>query len=95
MRRRVPSLIGRLWRYRFHPVTQYGYDMLVDGRRRYGTTRMNAGLALIAAGFVLKRSNPAPRRVYRADLGPGESIGIRVIQKGEVVEETFVPEPSG
>lgn len=78
---------------RLHPVSRYGYGMLVDGGKRSNNGEMGIGLAMIVAGMALKRRSRPPQRLYRTELGVGESVAIRVVENGEVVSETVVPGP--
>jgi len=78
---------------RLHPVSRYGYSMLVDGGKRSSNSEMGMGLAIIVAGMALRRRNRPPQRLYRTELGVGESLAIHVVENGEVVSETAIPGP--
>lgn len=81
------------WRVtRIHPLTRSGYDMVLDGVNRGSNGRTGVGLAMIAAGWMLKRRQRPAERIYQAELDVGEAIAIRVVREGEVVSETVVEE---
>lgn len=89
----MPPRRSPWWAKRLHPVGRYGASMLVDGVKQGSNGRTGTGLAMIAAGWALKRRQRPPQRIYRAELGVGESMAVRVVDNGEVVSETVVPGP--
>ncbi len=84
------ALIDRWWANRFHPWAQVGFDTMVDGSRRGDNRRAALGLALLLAG-IGRRRRPHRRLIYSAEIEAGQSIGIRVIQRGAVVGEFEIP----
>ena len=84
------ALIDRWWANRFHPWAQLGFDTMVDGSRRGDNRRAALGLALLLAGIGRGR-RPQRRLIYSAEIEAGQSIGIRVIQRGAVVGEFDIP----
>ncbi len=84
------ALINRWWANRFHPWAQVGFDTMVEGSRRGDTKRVALGFAQLIAG--ISRRHRRPRRlIYSAEIEAGQSIGIRVIQRGAVVGEFEIP----
>ncbi len=90
MKRPGRSAVARWRAGLLHPTTRLGFDLLRDGGRRGSGFRVGSGLVLMATGAVTGVLNPPRRRIYQADLAVGESVGIRVVQNGEVVSETVV-----
>lgn len=88
--RLVIALFDRWWDNRFHPMARVGFDRIVEGWRRGKNPEMALGLGMLL--FGMSRQRPR-RRVYATDLVAGESIGIRVLQRGEVVSEMEIPGP--
>ena len=83
--------VARRWRVgAFHPLTRYGYNLVVYGGKRGDNLRIGTGLALMAAGWALKRRGRPLVRIYGADLDVGESMTVRVVQDGDVISETVV-----
>ncbi len=86
------ALIDRWWANRFHPWAQVGFDTMVDGSRRGDNKRAALGLGLLLVGIGRGRRSPR-RLIYSAEMEAGQSIGIRVIQRGAVVGELEIPTP--
>ena len=86
------ALIDRWWTNRFHPWAQAGFDAMVDGSRRGDTKRVALGFAQLIAGISRRRGRPR-RLIYSTEIEAGQSIGIRVIQRGAVVSELEIPTP--
>lgn len=84
------ALIDRWWANRFHPWAQVGFDTMVDGSRRGDNRRAALGLGLLLIGMRRGR-RPQRRLIYSAEIEAGQSIGIRVIQRGAVVGEFEIP----
>ncbi len=84
------ALIDRWWANRFHPWAQVGFDTMVDGSRRGDNRRAALGLGLLLIGMTRGR-RPRRRLIYSAEIEAGQSIGIRVIQRGAVVGEFEIP----
>lgn len=84
------ALIDRWWANRFHPWAQVGFDTMVDGSRRGDNRRAALGLGLLLIGMRRGR-RPRRRLIYSAEIEAGQSIGIRVIQRGAVVGEFEIP----
>ncbi len=80
------ALIDRLWAKRFHPWAKVGFETMVDGSRRGDNRRAALGLGLLLIGIGRGR-RPQRRLIYSAEIEAGQSIGIRVIQRGAVVGE--------
>ncbi len=88
--RLVVALIDRWWANSFHPWTQVGFDTMVEGSRRGDNKRAALGLGLLLVGIGRGR-RPQRRLIYSAEIEAGQSIGIRVIQRGAVVGELEIP----
>ena len=86
------ALFDRWWAKRFHPWVQVGFHTMVDGSRRGDTKRVALGFAQLIAGISRRRGRPR-RLIYSAEMEAGQSIGIRVIQRGAVVSELEIPTP--
>ncbi len=86
------ALIDRWWAKRFHPWAQVGFDTMVEASRRGDNTRAALGFVLLLAG--ISRRPPRRRRlIYSAEIATGQSISIRVIQRGAVVDKLEIPAP--
>jgi hypothetical protein len=86
------ALFDRWWANRFHPWVQVGFHTMVDGSRRGDTKRVALGFAQLIAGISRRRGRPR-RLIYSTEIEAGQSIGIRVIQRGAVVSELEIPTP--
>jgi len=84
------TIIDRWWDRRFHPMARVGLYRAVQGWRRGRSPEMAFGLGMLLVGMSRRG---ARRRLYVTDLVAGENVGIRVIERGEVVSETVIPAP--
>jgi hypothetical protein len=76
------------WR-RFHPLARYGYGLTREGIRRGDTPQVWTGLIFVVAGLAIRRRAMRPFRrtmLYKAELAPGETVTIKVLQDGEEIE---------
>lgn len=76
------------WR-RFHPLARYGYGLTREGIRHGDTPQVWTGLVFVAAGLAIRRRAMRPFRrtmLYRAELGRGEAVTIKVLRDGGEIE---------
>ena len=92
MRLLLALIVDRWWAKRFHPWAHIGFDIMVRGSRRGDNRRAALGLGLLLVGTARGRKSPR-RLIYSAEIEDGQSIGIRVIQRGAVVSELEIPTP--
>jgi len=89
--RSLIGLVDRRYAGRFHPMTRYGFNTMVEGSRQGSDLRTAAGLALMLVGITLRRPRRPRRKIFSAELEAGQAIGIRVIERGKVVGEFEIP----
>ncbi len=85
-------VVDRWWAKRFHPWAHIGFDIMVRGSNRGDNRRAALGLGLLLVGTARGRKSPR-RLIYSTEMEAGQSIGIRVIQRGAVVGELEIPTP--
>jgi hypothetical protein len=77
-----------------HPFIEYGSNLMRRGLSRRDPATTRTGLALVVAGWALSRRTTRRlnrRPLYRAELGPGESVRIKVVQDGAEIDVIDVP----
>ena len=82
------AVIGRWWDNRFHPMAHIGFDRLVLGLREGRSQEMAIGLGMLVVG--MNRQRPR-RRLYAREIVAGDSVRIRVVERGQVVSDVEIP----
>ncbi len=85
------TLVDRWWDNRFDPLAHVGFNRMVRGWRRGQNPEMAVGLGMLLVGMSRRRPR---RRIFVTEVAAGQDIGIRVVARGEVVNELDIPGPN-
>ncbi|CAN5275156.1 MAG: hypothetical protein ACR2JP_03245 [Acidimicrobiia bacterium] len=68
----------------------FGIQQLFSGLRRGSPGLSGIGAALALIGWMRDRRGPSKERLYARNLREGETLKVRLVRGGAVVDETDV-----